>query len=113
MRRLILFVCVILLSCRNNNIADTNTPKNKPDYILIDSFGSVHPDTSTFKQLHCGLFINKGGVIGYLAIDRSMERPMKVFLVSIYDADKNDSLHGGIMEMNKVVDTSTFKILVP
>jgi len=112
MRYLIFILYIFAIGCKNQGAShnDTNTQKKEIQYHLIDSFGSVSRDTSEFYKLNCGLFRNMAGVIGYQAVDKSREEPRIVYLVSIYYADMKDTLNGGLMEMNKVIDTATFKM---
>lgn len=112
MKSLIPIICIVFLACKNPNTPHTQkVPEiKKLVYHLIDSAGLVFPDTSTFYKLNCGLYRNKAGIIGYQAIDKSMEKPEVVYLVSVYYEDLKDTMNGGIMDMNKVVDTTSFEI---
>lgn len=79
----------------------------------IDSFGTLSPDTSKFVKLLCGLYINSKGILAYKAVDYSygFDKPMDVYLSTIYNADLSDSINNGTKEMKDVVDTATFQII--
>lgn len=114
-----IFFCFTNCSERNGeNKAEGTSKKVDTNFHLVNAFGSVSGDTSKFIALACGLYINDKGTLAYKAVDNSYrmdttgnEKPLDVYLTTIYGADLSDTINGGLKEMKYVVDTATFKIL--
>ncbi|MBO9684783.1 MAG: hypothetical protein J7502_19285 [Flavisolibacter sp.] len=114
--KLLLYLVILsaFYSCKD---AHRQTVQNGPvikGNHLVDSFGKVEFDTSTFKKLDCGLYINSSGIIAYKATDNSRKfdtvKPLDIYLTSVYNLDA-DSPGDDIREMRLVVDTTTFTVL--
>lgn len=108
---------LVFCSCANDSkkvFSESKTASAPAGSHLVNSFGMVGFDTSAFKKLTCGLYINAQGTIGYQAIDNSLKFdtvPMDIYLVSVYYADPHDHINNGQKLMKDVVDTNTFEIL--
>jgi len=117
MRRLpiLLFIVCSCSSIESGRIRETKTEKKKLNPHLLNSFGTVAFDTSTFRKLKCGLYINENGTVAYKTIDNSLKfdtiKPIDVYLSTVYNADPSDSLSGGRAKMENIVDTSTLIML--
>ena len=101
-------------SCRNTHKPNVQSVTYTKGDHLIDAFGKVGFDTSTFKKLDCGLYMNNLGVLAYKAIDNSLKfdstRPLDVYLTTVYNQD-SDSPGDDMKEIRFVVDTTTFAML--
>jgi hypothetical protein len=116
MMRLIFFSILILAfnSCQENKKQNSQTVSiHKKDH-LIDAFGKVDFDTSTFHMLNCGLYINSLGIIAYKAIDRSLKfdstKSLDIYVTTVYDLN-SESTGDKMKEMRFVLDTTTFVLL--
>ena len=99
---LILYWCLILIlfSCNNHtenkNIANSTSTKNT--------------DTLKYQFLKDNLYKNNLGDIAFKAIDNTDPRnPKDIFVTSVWNANSDDSIGDGKMEMKNVVDVSSFK----
>ncbi len=108
------FVLLVFYSCQESQHQNSQTiPNSKGDH-LVSAFGKVGFDTSVFKRLHCGLYINRSGVVAYKAIDNSLKfdssKPLDIYLTTVHNQD-SDSPGDDMKELRFVVDTITFAIL--
>jgi hypothetical protein len=114
---LTLIAVLPFISCHERREARLYSPdpeQKEASGHLIDSFGKVGYDQSTFQKIRCGLYVNSKGDLAYKVIDNSMKfdhKPIEVFLTSVYNADLSDSLNDSRKELKFVIDTGTFKIL--
>lgn len=101
-------------SCKENQKQDAQTIFTNRGTHLIHTFGKVAFDTSIFRKLNCGLYINSSGVIAYKAIDNSLKfdstKPLDIYLTTVYNQD-SDSPGDDMKALRFVVDTITFAIL--
>jgi hypothetical protein len=111
---LISLVLFTSYSCQESQNQKTKTISNNKGDHLIDIFGQVNFDTSIFRRLNCGLYINSSGIIAYKAIDNSLafdsSKPLDIYITTVYNQD-SDSPGDDMKEMRLVVDTITFTIL--
>ena len=113
-----LVIIAILLfafySCQESRNQNVQTVSNNRENHLINAFGKVGFDTSTFNRLKCGLYINNFGVIAYKATDNSLKfdstQPLDIYLTTVYNQDSGSS-DNDVKEMRSVVDTISFVIL--
>ena len=126
MRRLYLLAFVLLLiSCSTNETNKSNSITTKPkdsfpkNLHIVNAFGVNHYDTIGFRELKCGLFIDSEGNIFYKTYDRSgrmdttgsIPESVERYISTIYTNDEKDTTNDGIIELKKVIDTSTFKFI--
>src|SRR5690349_10336136 len=92
---LISLVLLIFCSCQENQNQNSQAiPNSKGDH-LINAFGKVAFDTSTFIKLNCGLYINNFGIIAYKTIDNSLSfdstKPLDIYLTTVYNQDSDST----------------------
>lgn len=96
--RALLFISLIV--CLTNCGEHNSESKSKAT--------SKKGDTTTFKVLACGLYMDKKGNLAFKTHDFTDQDR---YLTDIWYADRTDSINGGLKDMKYVVDTATFKIL--
>lgn len=100
-----MFVLIILASCRENK---SQLDSGSNDH-LVNSFGKVKFDTTSFTQMKCGLYINEAGLIAYKTIDNSLkfsEKAIDIFLTTVYK-QHTDSSSNNIVLLADIIDTTT------
>lgn len=73
----------------------------------------VTKDTVVYRRLKCGLYLSSNGDLGYRSqeiYNENYDRRTR-YITSVWDADKSDTLNGGLKEMKFVIDTSSFRFL--
>jgi hypothetical protein len=119
---LILYLVFLYISCtkKTNKIQSSN--HNNP-YLgdtsihFISQYGKIIEDSSTFKLLRCGLYINQFNEIAYkshAATDGNIFYPeigytyTPIYLTTIYNANKKDIFGTNEAKMNTLIDTASF-----
>jgi hypothetical protein len=116
MMRLTFFSILLfaLNSCQESKNQNARTVSITKGDHLINAFGRVGFDTSTFNRLNCGLSINSLGIVAYKATDSSLKfdstKSLDIYLTTVYNLN-SDSPGDDMKEMRFVVDTTTFIIL--
>lgn len=104
----------LLYSCHQNKKQNIQTIATHKKHHLINTFGKVSFDTSAFKKLNCGLYINNFGVVAFKAIDNSLAfdslKPLEIYLTTVYNQDSG-SPGDDMKEIRFVADTTTFVLL--
>ncbi len=115
MRGTLLFVAILtILSCST----PTNKETNQIVQGVVDSSSQDKTHTNTYRQLACGLFINKSGDIAFKASDNSYKmdttgnsKPFDVYLTAVWNARPYDTVFESRDELKNVVDTASLEIL--
>lgn len=113
-----LFIIAILtlLSCSTpTNKEATQIVRGRVDSSMQDN---AYKDTNSFRQLACGLFINKAGDIAFKASDNSYKmdttgnsKPFDVYLTAVWNARSYDTVYESRDELKNIVDTTSLEIL--
>ena len=101
----VITVCIIILF---NGCKENSTTQNSKCVSSVADFDSL-----TVKPLHCGLYKDGKGVIGFKTMRyyESAKELKTIYLTTVYADTADDAPNEGFRDLRAVIDTATFQFL--